>query len=133
MFSGQETYEHGLHELRQTFLPHSKSDQSVASVIPGCTLTWEELNLYVIKSLALLLLVSGTATLMNKRCAGGSLLILAVALIIVVKDNPWRRHTSQKTKAREINERTGDLLKNLSLVGSAFVMMWHRGSGKCCQ
>ena len=70
--------------------------------------------------------------MLNKRCVGGSLLILAVALIIVVKDNPWRRHSSMKTKAREINERTGDFLKNLSLIGSAMIMMWHKGTGKCC-
>ena len=86
----------------------------------------------MIKTLAFALLSSGALTLLNKRCMGGFLLIAAVTLIIVVKDNPWRRHSTMKTKAREINELTGDLLKNLSLIGSAMVMMWHKGTGKCC-
>ena len=47
------------------------------------------MNLYFIKTLASFLLLAGTLILLNKRCMGGSLLVLAVALIIVVKDNPW--------------------------------------------
>ena len=90
------------------------------------------MNLYFIKTLASFLLLAGTFILMNKRCMGGSLLVLAVALIIVVKDNPWKRHSTQKTKNKEFNEKMNDFLRNISLIGSALVMMWHKGSGKCC-
>ena len=58
------------------------------------------MNLYFIKTLASLLLLAGILILMNRRCMGRSLLILSVALIIVVKDNPWLRHNTQKTRHR---------------------------------
>ena len=86
LFSGQESYEQNLHDLRKTYLPDAQSNQYVCS---GFKVTWEEMNLYFIKTLAAFLLLSGTFILLNKRCMGGSLLVLAVALIIVVKDNPW--------------------------------------------
>ena len=86
LFSGQESYEQNLHDLRKTYLPDAQANQYVCS---GFKVTWEEMNLYFIKTLAAFLLLSGTFILLNKRCMGGSLLVLAVALIIVVKDNPW--------------------------------------------
>ena len=129
LFNGQESYEHSLHELRKSYLPTVHADQYVCS---GFKVTWVALNVYFIKTLASVLLLSGILILLNKRCLGGCLLVLSVSLIIIVKDNPWQRHDISKTRYREFNEKLSDFLRNLSLLGSAFVLMWHKGHGRCC-
>ncbi len=88
---------------------------------------WEELNLYLIKAEGLLFVASGIFILFNKRCMGGFLLAIAVIVLLIIKDNPWVRHSEMKTVKRERNEKINDFLKNLSILGSAILIMFHKG------
>ena len=73
-----------------------------------------------------MLVISGVLILMNRRCLGAMMLLVAMIGVMVVKDNPWMRHNSMKTTQKEIREKFNDFVKNLSLVGSAFFLMLHR-------
>ena len=67
--------------------------------------------------------MSGLLLLLNKKCTGGLFLTVAVAFILIVKDNPWLRHSALKTTTKEINERITDFLKNLGIMGAAILLM----------
>ncbi len=75
--------------------------------------------------------MSGLLILLNRRCLGSLLLVIAVSFILIVKDNPWIKHSSMKTVNKEVNEKFNDFVRNLSLLGSAFILMFHKGASKC--
>ncbi len=110
-------------------MPGSVSSERVIS---GYSATWEELNLYLIKGEGFLFIFSGLLLLANKRCLGSLILVFAMNFLLIVKDNPWIRHNSLKTSLKEKDEKFNDFLKNLSLLGSAFILMFHKGSSSCC-
>ncbi len=128
LFSGQESYDQNLHELRKTYLPGT---HAADAVFIGGNLKWEELNLYLIKAEGALFLLSGLLILLNAKCMGSFFLTIAVLFILIVKDNPWLRHSALKSLQRERNEKISDFLKNLSMLGSAMLIMFHKGSCKC--
>ena len=70
---------------------------STDRVLPDYATTWEELNLFLIKGEGLLLILSGLLILLNQRCLGSLLLVVAMTFVLIVKDNPWMRHNSMKT------------------------------------
>ena len=108
LFSNQqEILDQSLNEWRTTYLPNSQTQQFLH---PDYKLTWEEFNQWFIKVEGFMLIAAGLLILMNKRCLGSFLLILSISVIIVLKDNPWKRHNTLKTKQREINERFNDFL-----------------------
>ena len=79
--------------------------------------------------------MSGVCILLNFKCLGSFLLMTAVTFIILVKDYPWLRHSSLKTASKERNEKFIDLLKNLSMLGAAFLLMADKsrsGWAQCC-
>ncbi len=96
LFSNQqEILEQSLNEWRTTYLPESHTYQRVH---PDYKLTWEEFNLCFVRVEGRMLIAAGLLILMNKRCMGSFLLILSISVIIALKDNPWRRHNTLKTK-----------------------------------
>ena len=101
-------------------MPNSQASQQLCS---GTKITWEELNQYVIQAQAAILVLSGLLILLNKKCTGGLLLMISSIMILFVKDYPWLRHSSLKSIQRERNERLGDFLKNLVLLGASFILM----------
>ena len=128
LFTGQEAYDESLHEFRKTYLPQTSATQRVLAQYPT---TWEELNLYLIKSEGLLLLLSGFLILINRKCLGSLLLVIAVSFILIVKDNPWIRHSAMKTVNKEVKEKFNDFVNNLTLLGSALIIMFHKGASRC--
>ena len=80
--------------MRKTYMPKVNSDDKV---LPDYAMTWEELNLFLIKSEGLILILSGLLILLNQRCMGSFLLVIAMTFVLIVKDNPWMRHNSMKT------------------------------------
>ena len=86
------------------------------------------MNRYVIQGEGAVFILSGLLILMNRKCSGSFLLTVAVAFILIVKDLPWLRHSALKSTTKERNERLVDLLKNLSLLGAAFLLMADRGT-----
>ena len=128
LFTGHEVYDESLHELRKTYLPLTGATQRV---FPSYQTTWEELNLCLIKSEGVLLLLSGLLILMNRKCLGSLLLVVAVAFMLVVKDNPWIKHSAMKTVNKEVKEKFNDFINNLTLLGSAFILMFHKGAAHC--
>lgn len=128
LIHGQETLEQNLHELRLTYKPDSLSTHAVCS---GTTLTWEELNRKTIQAEGALFIFSGILILLNVKCFGSFLLTLAVFGLIGIKDYPWLRHSSMKSTLRERNDKFIDFLKNVSMLGAAFLLMADKSKG-CC-
>ena len=100
-------------------------------VLPQYQTTWEELNLYLIKGEGVILVLSGLLILFNRRCLGSLLLVIAVTFILIVKDNPWLRHNSMKSSQKEVKEKFYNFVENLGLLGSALLLMFHRGAASC--
>ena len=129
LLTGQEAYDESLHELRKTYLPNIVA--ATERVLPQYQTTWEELNLYLIKGEGLILVLGGLLILMNRRCLGSLLLVIAVTFILIVKDNPWLRHNSMKSSQKEVKEKFNNFVENLGLLGSALLLMFHRGASRC--
>ena len=129
LFTGHEAYDESLHELRKTYLPTTVATQRVFAQYPT---TWEELNLYILKSEGLLLVLSGLLVVMNRKCLGSVLLIAAVTFMLVVKDNPWIKHSAMKTVNKEVKEKFNDFINNLTLLGSAFILLFHKAAPAHC-
>ncbi len=124
LFSNQQdVLEQSLNEWRTTYLPNSNVQQRVH---PDYKLTWEEFNQCFIKVEGFMLIAAGLLIILNKRCLGSFLLIFGISVMIALKDNPWRRHNTLKTKQREINERFNDFLQQVSLLGAGFILMLHK-------
>lgn len=122
---GHATYDESLHDLRKTYMPDTLSTSALCS---GTKITWEELNRYAIQGEAALFILSGVCIMLNFKCLGSFLLTIAVSFIIIVKDLPWIRHSTLKTYSKERNDRLIDLLKNLSMLGAAFLIMADKGN-----
>lgn len=58
--------------------------------------------------------------------------MVAMTFIFLVKDFPWLRHSSMKTPVRERNEKIIDILKNMSMLGAAILLMADRSVSGCC-
>ena len=69
--------------------------------------------------------------LFNRRFFGSLLLVIAVTFILIVKDNPWLRHNSMKSSQKEVKEKFNNFVENLGLLGSALLLMFHRGASSC--
>jgi hypothetical protein len=124
---GQALYDQSLNELRKTYLPETLATQPVCS---GTKITWEEMNRYAIQAEAGIFILSGLLLVLNRRCTGSLLLVVAVSFIIAVKDLPWLRHSALKTTSKERNDKLTDFLKNLALLGAALLLMADRGTPK---
>ena len=127
LYNGQASYDESLHEFRKTFYPNTLATNPVCS---GTKLTWEEFNLYAIKGEAALFIISGALILLNRKCTGSLFLVAAVTFIFIVKDLPWLRHSTLKSTRLERNEKLIDILKNLSMLGAAILLMTDKGTAR---
>ena len=118
--NGHALYDESLNDLRKTFMPSTLATQPVCS---GTSLTWEELNRHLITADASLYILAGLLILLNARCTGGFLLMLAALFIVAVKDFPGLRHSALKSTVKERNEKLAVLMQNLSVIGAALLIM----------
>jgi hypothetical protein len=92
-------------------------------------ITFEQLNHYLIKGDGALFMLSGLLILINCKKLGAFTLILAVSFILATKDNPYL-HSIMKSIQKEKQEKLTSILKHLSLIGAAFLLMADRGDPK---
>lgn len=74
-------------------------------------------------------MLSGLLILLNRKCTGGFLLLIAVSFIMITRDNPYI-HSNMKTIQKERSDKTIDILRNLVLVGASLLLMADRGDQK---
>ena len=125
---GYETFDYHLHSLRKHFLPLTQdTDLVYQQYLP--TLTFAQLNTYLIKAEGVIFCLSGLLIILNKKCCGSFLLIVGVVFILVTRDNPMI-HSNQVTKGKENKERIAEVMRLMALVGGALLIMADRGDAK---
>ena len=85
--NGTSYYGKYYHEMRKMLVPDSMASQQIL----GYALTWDNLITYLIKGNALLFALSSFFILGNQRSMGAITLILAVAMVLATKDNPFMK------------------------------------------
>ena len=123
IINGTATYNNYLHSLRKMYLPYSTGSHKVPYLE---TITYDELNQYLIKGFGSLFMLSGFLILLNRKIIGSIFLIIAMAFILVTKDNPWIE-SNMTSIQKEKNQRLWDFLKHISVVGAAFLLMGDKG------
>ena len=76
-----------------------------------------------------MLSLSGALIILNKRCIGTTLLLISVAFILATKDNLYL-HSNQVSTLKERNLKISDIIKMLSTVGCALLLMMDNGTPK---
>lgn len=125
---GQDILEPHLHTLRLGYLPQSKPSDAVCS---GTKLTWSEFNQYAIQAEAGTFIFAGALLLLNVRCCGSFLLLLASVAQLAARDGLWLLKSAAKSPIKERNERIADIAQTLVLIGAALYLMLDR-SQSCC-
>ena len=78
-----------------------------------------------------ILIFSGVMIICCCKCTGAFFLMLGVLFLVIIKDNPWMRHSTLRTTQAERNEKLVDFMKSLSLIGASILLMADKGGKKC--
>ena len=114
---GHNVYDKYLHAFRKQFLP----DTSATAKVVG-SITWEELNKYLIRVVGALFSLSGLLFLVNKRGQGAWLLFIALTFVLLTKDNPFLQSNLKSIKSEQ-GQRNKDFVKHLSVLGVGLMML----------
>jgi hypothetical protein len=90
--NGTSYYGKYYHEIRKMLAPDSMASHKAL----GTALTWDTLITYMIKANSGLFALSSIFILGNQRTLGAITLILAVAMVLATKDNPFM-HSNLKS------------------------------------
>ena len=115
MAQGRDFYFPLLHAWRRMVLPDSKN-----RISPG--LTYEDVFEYVLQVVGGLMMLGAALLALNKRVAGGLVLLLPIFFMLATQDNPMLiPHTKPVPKTSHI--RYDDLARHLSLLGGILFLM----------
>ena len=125
--NGHQAYNKYLHAIRKLVLPDSQASSTIASL----GITFEQLNQQIVKVLGGLFALSGACTvvgIMGLRKTGAVLMIIAVAFVLVTRDNFLLQTGGSKTQSQPMLNRVCEFLKHLFLIGAALLVYTNGGS-----
>ena len=83
--AGITLYDDPLNHLRKLVLPHGPATFEAF----GQNITFEQLNEYIVKTLGALFMIAGILIMINRKCLGPTILIVAVLFTVSTRGNPW--------------------------------------------